>query len=67
LIKLNNYEELSLYLSNLEEELSYDLPLLPDNLFVDNAVITNENFQYIISKLFSENYYENIEQVSLNT
>ncbi|MDR1944696.1 MAG: hypothetical protein LBQ59_01010 [Candidatus Peribacteria bacterium] len=67
MIKLNNYEELSLYLSNLEEELSYDLPLLPDNLFVDNAVITNENFQYIISKLFSENYYENIEQVSLNT
>jgi hypothetical protein len=67
LIKLNNYEELSLYFSSLEEELSYDLSLLSDNLFVSNVIITNENFQYIISKLFSDSYYENIKKVSLVT
>ncbi|MDR2411370.1 MAG: hypothetical protein LBD88_01985 [Candidatus Peribacteria bacterium] len=67
MIKLNNYEELSLYFSSLEEELSYDLSLLSDNLFVSNVIITNENFQYIISKLFSDSYYENIKKVSLVT
>lgn len=67
LIKLNNYEELSLYFSSLEEELSYDLSLLSDNLFVSNVIITNENFQYIVSKLFSDSYYENIKKVSLVT
>jgi hypothetical protein len=67
LTKLNDYEKLSEYLSNLEKNLYQNILLIPDNILASNALISDENFQYIISKLFSQSYYENIKKVSLDT
>lgn len=67
LVKLNNYEKLSEYLFNLEANLTQNTALLPDNIISSNSLINDENFQYIISKLFSEDYYKNIKSVSLET
>jgi hypothetical protein len=58
---------LSEYLFNLEANLTQNTALLPDNIISSNSLINDENFQYIISKLFSEDYYKNIKSVSLET
>jgi hypothetical protein len=66
-MKTDNYKELSNYFFTLENDLNIEISYLLDNLFVQNNVLNDENFQYIISKLFSDDYYKNIKNTSLAT
>ncbi|MDR3150145.1 MAG: hypothetical protein LBU14_00445 [Candidatus Peribacteria bacterium] len=67
MMKTDNYKELSNYFFTLENDLNIEISYLLDNLFVQNNVLNDENFQYIISKLFSDDYYKNIKNTSLAT
>ena len=66
-IKTKNYGELSKYLKNLEQELEYQTSSLPENIYADNTMLNNEDFQYIVSKLYWEDLYKIIREVSQNT
>lgn len=67
LIKTKNYNELSSYLKKLEKELNYNPNLFPENIFENNLMINNPNFQYIISKLYEDKTYKIIEDISNKT
>lgn len=61
-INEDNFSEVAIILDNLEWQT--DFAKLPDNILGNTWLIKNENFQYVLGKLFEDKYMSNIKKIS---